>query len=177
MKSRAAILLVLFMTGSASAVLFYSTGEPSYNTNAPIGTLANSGWQFQGRFGSYLGTPVGPHHFIAAKHVSDVSIGTKFYYNGEVFTTVAKTNDGASDLTIWNVAERFSSYAPLYSRTNEVSKGLVVFGRGVDRGGVLTNVVTTGFGRFKTTVSITNGWLWGACNYTQRWGTNVVSRH
>jgi hypothetical protein len=160
------------VAGHSSAILFYSTGDPSYNTNAPTGTLTNSGWQFQGRFGSYLGTPVGPHHFIAAKHISDgTGVGTKFYYNGETFTTTAKTNDASSDLTVWTVAERFSSYAPLYSGTNETGKGLVVFGRGVDRDVAITNTVYKG----KTVSVITNGWKWGSYNYTQRWGTNAVS--
>jgi hypothetical protein len=174
-KLLVAIALSLLLAGPVSAVLFASTGDPSYNTNAPSGTLTNSGWQFQGRLGNYLGTPIGPHHFIAAQHISGLSVGTKFYYNGDVFTTTAKIHDAGSDLTIWKVAERFSSYAPLYSGTAEVNKGLVVFGRGVDRGVPITNTVTTGFWPKKTTTIITNGWLWGATNYIQRWGTNMVS--
>ncbi len=169
-RLRAVIVLSLLMAGPALAVLFPSTGDPSYNTNAPSGTLTNSGWQFQGRFGSYLGTPIGPHHFIAATHIGG-AVGDKFYYNGGFYTTTAKLADSSSDLTIWKVAERFSSYAPLYSGTGEVGKGLVVFGRGVDRGAVITNTVTS---KGKSVV-ITNGWVWGSANYIQRWGTNLVS--
>ncbi|HNX52740.1 MAG TPA: thrombospondin type 3 repeat-containing protein [Pontiellaceae bacterium] len=180
MKTRLISLLFFLMAGSSPAVLFYSTGDASYHTNAPTGALEGSGWQFQGRFGSYLGTPISPHHFIAAQHISaGTSVGTKFYYNGSVYTTTAKTNDSASDLTIWTVAERFTSYAPLYSGTSESGKGLVVFGRGVDRGVAITNTLTTitGHGQSTTTnvTVITNGWKWGSYNYTQRWGTNLVS--
>jgi hypothetical protein len=76
---------------------------------------------------------------------------------------------------LWEVSERFPRYAPLYSDTDEEGKGLVVFGRGVDRGAAVTNTVTSGYGPFQTTEVITNGWKWGAYNYTQRWGTNTVS--
>ncbi len=170
-------LLVLALAGislSASAIIFYSTGEVSYNTAAPDGALDGSGWQFQGRFNSYLGTPVGPHHFLAAKHIGG-SVGNKFYYGSEVFTTVGKVEDAGSDLIIWEVSERFTSYAPLYSSTDEAGKGLVVFGRGVDRGAAVTNTITSGFGPWRTTEVMTNGWKWGAYNYTQRWGENAVS--
>lgn len=158
----------------ASAIVFYSTGDVSYNTTAPAGPLEGSGWQLQGRFNQYLGTPVGPHHFLAAKHIGG-SVGNKFYYNGKVFTTIGSVADAENDLRLWEVSERFSSYAPLYSATDEVGKGLVVFGRGLDRGGVVTNTLTTRVkGQFVTEV-ITNGWEWGTRNYIQRWGTNVVS--
>jgi len=158
--------LCLFTTTRAVII---AGGDGSGNTTAPTGALTNSGWQFQGKFSESMGTPIGPHHFIAAQHISiGKSVGTKFYYNGETFTTTAKTNDASSDLTIWTVAERFSSYAPLYSKTDERTKGLVVFGRGLDRGVAVTNILGG-------TTIITNGWKWGAPNYTQRWGTNLVS--
>jgi hypothetical protein len=41
--------------------------------------------------------------------------------------------------------------------------GLVVFGRGTDRGAAVVVGVTT------------QGWRWGSTNLTQRWGTNVVT--
>lgn len=169
MKYRIVILALLMAVGPVRAILFYSTGDASYNTNAPTGTLTNSGWQFQGHFSESMGTPIGPHHFIAAQHISiGKSVGTKFSYNGETFTTTAKTNDAGSDLTIWTVAERFSSYAPLYSGSSESGKGIIVFGRGVDRGAAVTNILGG-------TTIITNGWKWGANNYTERWGTNKVA--
>jgi len=176
MRKRFPILLgIVLAAASAQAVLFYSTGDPSYNTNAPTGALEGSGWQFQGRFNAFLGTPIGPHHFITAKHISGTSVGTKFYYNGQVYTTTAKFDDSLSDLTVWTVAERFSSYAPLYSGTDEVNKGLVVFGRGWDRGTAVTNTTTFKEQGQWITKAMTNGWEWGSNTMIQRWGTNVVS--
>ena len=173
MKKSIAILLLL-SAGLAPAITFYSTGDPSYNTNAPTGDLAGSGWELQGRFNSFLGTPVGPHHFVAAKHIGG-NPGNTFYFNGEIFTTVASVTDESSDLRLWKVAERFPTYAPLYSSSDEVGKALIVFGTGLDRGAAVTNTITTGYGRNQVTVTITNGWYWGAVNYTKRWGTNSVS--
>ena len=42
----------------APAVLLYST--PQRNTWAPSGSIYNSGWQYQGRWGAFLGTPIAP---------------------------------------------------------------------------------------------------------------------
>jgi len=175
MKKRAVCLGFLFFAGVSSAIIFYSTGDSSYNTNAPSGALENSGWQFPGRFGSYIGTPVGPHHFITATHIGGTVGSSKLYYGGETFTTTAKTNDAASDLTVLTVAERFSSYAPLYDGSSEVGKTIVVIGRGVERGVAVTNTLTTGHGQNQTTLTITNGWKWGSNTKIQRWGTNQGS--
>ena len=174
LKLRILLLVLVGFCQPVFAVIFYSTGDVSHNTTAPTGSLDGSGWQFQGRFNQFLGTPVGPHHFLAAKHIGG-SVGNKFYYGGEVFTTVGTVADAGSDLRLWEVSERFSSYAPLYSGTDEAGKGLVVFGRGLERGVAVTNTLTTGFGRNQTTSAMTNGWRWGSNTGIQRWGTNKVS--
>jgi len=33
---------------TANAVILFGSGDPSYNTSPPSGTLANSGWQYEG---------------------------------------------------------------------------------------------------------------------------------
>ena len=167
-------LLVWVMPLASDGVIFYSTGDPSYNSTAPTGDLEGSGWQFQGTFNSYLGTPIAPHHFITAHHIGG-SVGNKFYYDGQVYTTTGYVDDSESDLRLWEVDGTFERYAPVYSGSSEVGKGLVVFGRGVDRGVVVTNTITSGRGPSQTTEAMTNGWRWGGYNYTQRWGTNVVA--
>jgi hypothetical protein len=159
---------MLFAPVIANAVLFYSTGDISFNTNAPSGGLEGSGWQFQGKFrnssnNKYLGTPIAPHHFITAKHISGVAVGEKFNLNGVEYTTIAKINDSGSDLTLWEVDGTFPSYAPIYSATDEVGKDLVVFGRGTQRGDA---VVANGN---------TKGWKWGSKDYVVRWGENNVA--
>ena len=62
----------------------------------------------------------------------------------------------------------FPDYAQIYTNSDEVTRGLVVFGRGTQRG---TSVTTTN-GLFGVK---TNGWLWGPGDGAQRWGENVVA--
>ncbi|MCF7847728.1 MAG: hypothetical protein K9M45_02670 [Kiritimatiellales bacterium] len=161
----ALVVCRLFFPAVGSAVVFYSTGDTTYNITEPAGTLTNSGWQFQGTFGDYLGTPIAPHHFISASHLNGwaVFVGDTFIIDGTAYTTISNIVDAASDLTIWEVDGTFPRYAPLYSKTDEIGKDLVVFGRGWDRG---ATVVSNGE---------TNGWKWGSNTKVLRWGENQVS--
>jgi len=156
------------MAGSAHAVILMGTGNVAANTTAPTagefaGDLLNSGWQFQGQIGNFLGTPIAPNYFITAGHLP-FPIGTTINYDSNVYTTDAMYDDPASDLRIYRVTTPFSSYAPLYTNTNEVGKQLVVFGRGTQRGPVVLN-----------NSSQPAGWEWGTADNVQRWGTNTVS--
>jgi PKD repeat protein len=159
-----AVILVanIFVSRPASAILFKSTADPTYNSNAPSGTLANSGWQYQGSWGSYLGTPVAPNFFLAAQHIGGVT-GQVFVLNGFTYHTTAFFNDSSSDLRLWQVAETFPNYAPLYTNVNEVGKHCLVFGRGTQRGPA---VIVSG---------VTNGWQWGDGDTVERWGENDVA--
>lgn len=161
-KSAAIIFALLLAAAPARAVIFASTGDPNYNTNAPTGALTNSGWQFQGHWGANLGTPIAPQFFLAAKHVGG-DIGQVFSLNGYNYHTVAAADCPSSDLRVWQVAETFPSYAPLFTGTNEIGQPCVVIGRGTRRGGP---VVVTGQ---------TNGWYWGDGDGVQRWGENAVA--
>lgn len=158
--------MALLLVSSAHAVLFKDTADPAYNTNAPTGALTNSGWQFQGTWntsdGNYLGTPIAPTFFIAAKHVGGVT-GAVFALNGFNYHTVRNTDCPGTDLRVWQVAETFPSYAPLSTNTNEVGQHCVVFGRGRLRG---EPVIVGGE---------TNGWRWGGYDGLQRWGENDVA--
>lgn len=151
---------------SCRAVLFASTGDPGFNTTAPSGSLSGSGWQYEGQWntgaGNFLATPVAPMFFLAAKHVGG-AIGGEFVLNGFTYHTVASNDCPSCDLTLWETAETFPTYAPLYTGSDEVGKDCVVFGRGTDRG---APVIVSG---------LTNGWTWGATNWVERWGQNVVS--
>src|SRR4051794_10102560 len=71
----------------ARAVIFYSTGDPSYNTTAPTGSLADAGWQWQGDWGPFGGTPVATHYFMTAQHVGGGVTGT-FTLNGNNYTVI-----------------------------------------------------------------------------------------
>jgi len=153
---------LLLIPVAGRAVLFYSTGDPTYNTAEPTGVLTNSGWQFQGTFLQYLGTPISPHHFITAEHFGG-SVGNTFNFDGTTYTTIAKTVDSGSDLALYEIDGTFSHYAPLYDSSGEVGKDLVVHGRGTQRG---TAVVANGD---------TKGWEWGSYDFVMRWGENNVA--
>ena len=145
------------------AVIFYSTADPNYNTTAPTGPLAESGWQWVGQWGGFQGTPIGSHHFITARHVGG-AVGEPFLLNGVSYTTTAFFDDTASDLRIWQVSGTFPSWAPLYRANNEVGRRLVVFGRGMTRGTEVRDIAT----------NTLRGWQWGAADGRMRWGQNAV---
>jgi PKD repeat protein len=152
----------LALPSSSEAVLFKSTADPAYNTNAPGGALINSGWQYEGSWGVFLGTPIAPNFFLAAHHIGGAP-GDVFMLNGFAYHTTAFFDDPNSDLRVWQVAETFPDYAPLYTSVNEVGKHCVLFGRGTQRGPA---VIVSG---------VTNGWQWGGSDAVERWGENDVS--
>src|SRR5262245_19163753 len=80
------------LTSQAKAVILYSSA--TRNTSAPVGTLSNSGWQWQGLYGDNLGTPIAPHYFITAKHVS----GFNLVYNGQTYPLTSFYDNPNADL-------------------------------------------------------------------------------
>jgi hypothetical protein len=159
------LVVALYFSTPARAIILYGTADPAANTTAPTGILAGSGWQYEGQFGAYLGTPIASNYFVTAKHIGG-DIGQTFSFGGTSYTTTAVFPDPNSDLQLWRIAGTFSSHAPLYAGAvgSEVNLGLVVFGRGTQR----SNPVFVG------NDSHLGGWLWGTSDEVQRWGTNVV---
>lgn len=160
---RLGLPFILIVASRSQGVLFVSTGDPAYNSTAPGGLLTKSGWQYEGHWLGYLATPVAPRFFIAARHIGG-NIGSTFIWNGVVYHTVASFDGSNTDLRLWQVAETFPRYAPLYSNSDEVGKRGIVFGTGTDRGSAVI------VGRR------TSGWEWGSTNGVQRWGENVVTK-
>ena len=156
----AALLLVL--APLARAIIFYSTGDSSFNTTAPTGDLAGSGWQYLGNWNGFVGTQISPNQFITANHVGGTVGGTFLGSDGNSYTTigVARTND----LAIWTVSGTLPTYAPVYSGSSELSLDMTVFGRGVGRGAELRAPSATDADDLR-------GWLWGGTS-ALRWGTN-----
>ena len=152
---------VFFITASnANAVVLYRT--PTRNTSAPSGTLYNSGWQWEGKWGSFLGTPIAPNYFITAGHVGG-AVGQTFTFNYKPYSTVGMWDDPNSDLRIYKVNATFPTYAPLYTQPWETGKQMLVIGRGSQRG---------------SEVRVNNelkGWKWGYSDSIQSWGENIVS--
>ena len=159
------LLAMCLFTTRSEAVILESTSNVTFNTTAPTGVLTNSGWQYEGFWqGSYLATPIAPTFFLAAIHIGG-SVGDALQFNGSpvLYHTVAVTNCPNSDLCVWQVAETFPSYAPLYTGSNEVGQLCVVFGRGTQRGDAVT------------VNSQLKGWKWGPTDGVQRWGENIVA--
>lgn len=160
-----ACCLALFLWAAippASAIILFRTADPSANTTAPGGDLAGSGWQYEGIWGQFLGTPIAPHFFLSAAHIGQQS--SVFNYHGANYTIVRSWKDPESDLILWQVAETFPDYAPLYTKHDEAGQHLVAIGRGTQRGsGVFVNTVL-------------RGWNWGGQDHVERWGENQVSQ-
>lgn len=162
--ARASLIVIALLSFSAAAnsVILFRTGDPTANTTEPTGALAGSGWQYQGKFGNFLGTAIAPHYFMTAKHLG--SGPTQFFYHGVGYTILRSFPDAGSDLSIFEVDGTLPLYAPLYTRSDEVGQRLVVIGRGTQRG---AGRVVSGQLR---------GWEYGPGDAVQRWGENEVAR-
>jgi hypothetical protein len=155
------VIAMLILAAAADAVILFRTDDPTANTTEPTGKLAGSGWQFEGNFGDFLGTAIAPHHFVTAKHLG--AGPTEFIYRGVNYPIVHRFADSGSDLQIFEVTGTLPSYAPLYNRSDEIGKRLVVIGRGTQRGaGRIVN------GQLR-------GWEYGTGDMVQRWGENEVA--
>lgn len=160
--SLVSLLALCLLVPCSQAVMFVSTSDPAHNTNAPTGSLTNAGWQYEWKWNNWIGTPIAPTFFLAAQHING-AIGQVIIFNNYTNHTVNFFDDPNSDLRIWQVAETFPSYAPLYTGTSEAGSLCFIVGRGTDRGPTL---VVGG---------VTKGWLWGNTNNIERWGQNTVS--
>lgn len=157
------LLLILFSAPpQAKAIIFYWTGDSAYNTTAPCGLLAGSGWQWVGTWLGHEGTPIGPHHFLAARHIGG-AVGQFIVFKGRPYPTTACFDDSDTDLRIWQIEGSFPEWAPLYRKRDEVGRMLVVIGSGVGRG---CEVKVGG---------VLRGWQWGDGSGTLRWGMSRVS--
>src|SRR5438874_6368270 len=129
-RAFSALALSALLARPAGAVLLYSSA--TRNTSAPTGTLSNSGWQYEGQFGNYLGTPIAPHYFVTAGHVGGAS--SVLVLNGVTYTGTKGYTDTTADLSIWHVLGTFNSYAPMYTGNSEMGQTATLIGRGTQRG-------------------------------------------
>src|SRR2546423_6641044 len=77
LKQKFILIWLLLAPSVGSGIIFYSTGDPAHNTTAPVGAITNSGWQYEGLWGAYLGTPIAPKYFITATHIGG-AVGQPF---------------------------------------------------------------------------------------------------
>lgn len=154
-----AFIVAVSLSPRAAAIIFESTGDPNYNTTAPTGLLADSGWQYLGSWNGFVGTPISPNQFITAAHVGG-GVGNTFYDASGV-PHIATSVSIQNDLAIWTVTGSFANVAPIYTGSLEGLFPMTVFGTGSGRGAEFLN----GNGAHA-------GWLWGSGNSALRWGTN-----
>ena len=166
-------VIVLAAVPPVRAVVFYDSVAGSHNTTAPGGAYADSGWQYQGYFGGFLGTAIGSQYFITAQHIGVAGTFVQdALFTGQPtasYTVDTTYNSGAgfydvpgSDLRIFKITGTFPEWAPLYTGSAEAGKELVVTGRGGPRGADVTLGPDL------------KGWLTGASDGTARWGRNEV---
>lgn len=169
------VMLWMLCATNCGAILFYDTGDSNHNTSAPGGTFANSGWQYQGTYGAYLGTIIAPQYFITAQHFG--TQGSTFTHSGifnggsDVTYNIDGTANGGTgywdvagtDLRIFKVQEFFPTYAPLYTGSLETGMTMVTMGRGGPRGAEIL------------VSSVLHGWESGSPDGIARWGSNTVS--
>lgn len=156
-----ALLALCISTPAVHAIIVL--GPQERNLQPPHGKYYDSGWQYQGLWGKFLGTAISAHYFITARHVGGL-VGDKFLYQGKAYETINVYKFPDCDLAIWTVAEPMPEYAPLYVGGSEVGREVVLFGRGTERG-----VPVTVDGRLR-------GWRWGKVDGQVSWGVNHIDR-
>ncbi len=157
--------------GDARAVIFVATDDTSYHTKTPGD---NSGWQYEGIYGYFLGVPIGPYYFITAKHFPITPPGAPaglydtFNFHGDIYTIHAVHESPTADLRIvlLDPSKPFPTWAPINMVTDEASSAvtMTMIGRGTLRSS--SAVIVSGD---------TKGWEWGASGQNARWGRNVVA--
>lgn len=159
----------LALSVPAQAVVLYHS--PTRNTTAPAGTLSSSGWQYQGKIGQFLGTPISPKHFAIAAHTG-VNVGNILQYNSVNYTVDGIYTIPDTDIRICRVSGTFSTFAPLYNEETDdelPGKLVMVFGRGTQRGEEVHLDTAPHPGE-----STLRGWKMGPIDGVQSWGTNVI---
>lgn len=117
-------------SGSPTAIRQFVSDAPA--TPPPAGT----GGALVGQFGLFSGTPISPTHFITAKHFI---VSPTFTIGGTTYTVGSYVDDLMTDLRIVSITGgTFSSYANLYSASDEVGKQSYVFGRGRPAGSLVS---------------------------------------
>lgn len=153
-------------TMGASAVIFHATDDPDHNTTPPEGEWADSGWQWQGEWRGFVGTPIAPHWFLTAKHIGG-KVGDVFRFAGEAWPVTAFFDDTASDLRLAQVCGELPAFAPLYEGADEVGQTAIFFGRGLSRGSIVTVTNATEEVEMR-------GWRWKSSTSALRWGLNQI---
>ncbi len=163
-KWRVAVALFLTLS-SARAVILYRTDGASENTTPPDLAFPHDGWDYEGAYGGFLGTPIAPRFFVTATHVSG-GVGSVLTFQGVNYSAIRDYRDPTSDLDILEVTGPFPYFAPLYAKPDEAGQRIVDIGRGTERGDPIY---------YNNDPMQLRGWSHGVSLHTQRWGENIVA--
>jgi len=161
-------MILSCFNSSAFGVILSSKAE--LNLTRPGDSEGGTAWDLQGDFGRYSGTPIASQYFLAADHTR-VPNTTPFVLNGVSYTVDTSFGIGGKmvngDLALYKINEQFPQWATLYN-ADEVGKEILIFGKGVARGGAVYEQ-TTGTNQLC-------GWQWGSTldGTPRSWGKNVV---
>ncbi|MBL9139778.1 MAG: hypothetical protein JNK85_28165 [Verrucomicrobiales bacterium] len=164
-RSLLAGLGILFSPVAASALIHIGSSDHLLPSTVPgtdhlgrrVGEL-----QIRGAPG-FLGTPIGPRHFVTAAHIV-FAVGDPFFFQGHTFTVTGRTLLPNSDLALATVDADFPEYSELYERDDEVRRPVVVLGKGRWKG---DPVVVEG---------VLKGWRYAETGVAGiRWGTNLIT--
>jgi len=166
----------LFSVQPAKGVLFYEDVATDHNAAAPTGFFENSGWQYEGYFGGFLATMISPFHILTSKHggTSSTFIYDTVFSGVETVTynVDASVNEGlgywdipGTDMRIFQLegGNPLPTYAPLYTKSQELNKSFIVIGRGGVRGDPVY-LAPDGL----------KGWKTSGSDGVARWGRNTI---
>ena len=173
MLATAAVLALSDVVAQAVIVTGAGTAAtPGRNTATPPASLAGTSAATQGLFAGFLGTPVSATWFLTANHIGNFTSGGRQIVmpDGSTHTTTgAVQRIGQTDILALQVSASqpfaASAIAPLYTSSDgplTASDKLVIYGRGVQRGAMVTSNGTP------------NGYLWGGYDDTTN-NTNLTS--
>lgn len=166
------LALACLLVQPARAIIVY--GDQGQNLTPAPSDLD----RYVGDFGNFLGTPIGPRHFVTARHIGNAGSNVFTFTNGtgsaQSFQVVQDPISSAmasvlGDIAIWKIADDsapgFDVVAPLYTGGNEVGLSMTLIGRGPSRGDAYLNADGDEV-----------GWLWGSTpsSRPRSWGTNQV---
>lgn len=159
---------LLFAPAPASAVITTDQGAPAVRRTTPVGLASDevTVFELQGRFRSFLGTPIEARYFLTAQHIGISASDTITFDagpNAGTYSIVTWFDDPSSDLRIVEIAGTFASWAALYAAPDETGKVATIFGRGgAPNGEIVVN-------------SELKGWSVAAPDGPISWGHNVVT--
>jgi hypothetical protein len=153
---------------AAKAILTTDQGAPAIRITSTGGLSSEelSAYNLEGKFRSFIGTPIAQHHFITARHIGIALSDTISFDQGPnagSYGIVGWYDDAETDLRIVEIDGAFAAWAPLWGSPDEGAQQTTLFGRG---------------GLPNGAVSIDpelKGWRSGPADGQISWGRNLIT--